>query len=89
MLCEKFGIKRSNPNPIKKRKNNLQAGEGYQNREAANQEVKIAFVDFIAPYLESGEEQHIDLIEKLRLAIEKIKIDLKSIQGTLNNFLSQ
>ena len=33
----------------------------------------------IAPYLESGEEQHIDLKEKLRLAIE---IDSKNIQET-------
>ena len=37
-------------------------------------------------YLESGEKQHIGLIEKLRLAIETIIIDPKNIQGTLNNF---
>ena len=36
-------------------------------KQVSYKEVKTAFVDFIAPYLESGEEQHIDLIEKLKL----------------------
>ena len=68
-------------------------------KQVSYKEVKTAFVDFIAPYLESGKEQHIDLIKKLRLAIDNlsfsnksiktIKIDSKNIQGTLDNFLSQ
>ena len=51
-------------------------------KQVSYKELKTANVGFIVPYFKSGEEQHIDLIEKLRLAIETIKIDSKNIQGT-------
>ena len=55
--------------------NDKDDGNDEEPKQVSYKEVKTAFVDFIAPYLESGEEQHIDLIEKLRLAIETIKIE--------------